>query len=112
MKMSREVSFLRRIMNSLINARERAVQVRIRQYLRGLSDRHLEEMGFSRELLEQGPKAWPWYEPGVALGERGLTAIIREDNVDSDGHPIEQGRRSMENAAQSELRGSDAKLAA
>ena len=29
-------------------------------YLLSLDDRMLEDAGFSRELLEQGIKAWPW----------------------------------------------------
>ncbi len=41
-----------RVAKVLIDAREHAVRRRIRQHLRGLSDRQLEDMGFSRVLLE------------------------------------------------------------
>lgn len=61
--MSNQVSLFKRVVNTLIEARERAVQRHVRQYLRGLSDRQITDMGFSRELLEQGPKAWPWRAP-------------------------------------------------
>ena len=81
--MSNQGSFLKRVVDNLIEARERAVQRQVRQYLRGLSDRQLADMGFSRELLEQGPQAWPWraaVEPSTAARwghERNLKGMAQ-----------------------------------
>lgn len=66
--MNTKDTFLKSAVNALFKARERAAQRRIREHLRGLSDRHLEDMGLSRALLEQGPTAWPWRVPGELDG--------------------------------------------
>ena len=70
-------------MNCLIEARERKARVDIRQHLRGLSDRHLEDMGFSRELLDQGPKAWPWRAPV-------LPAAMQQPDKDNRARPANE----------------------
>ncbi len=74
---------MKRFMNTLMEAREKAARARIRQYLRGLSDRALEDMGFSRDLLEQGPQAWPWRAPAEPLGEPNPTAAARAAKAES-----------------------------
>ena len=61
--MTTNMNPLKRIMQSLTGALERSAQTRTREYLLGLSDRHLDDMGLSRELLKQGPNAWPWRKP-------------------------------------------------
>lgn len=35
-------------------------RAKLRRRLLELDTRHLEDIGYSRELLEQGVKAWPW----------------------------------------------------
>jgi len=40
--------------------KELAAKKQTRDYLLSLSDRLLEDAGFSRPLLEQGLNAWPW----------------------------------------------------
>lgn len=86
-------------MNCLIEARERKARVDIRQHLRGLSDRHLEDMGFSRELINQGPKAWPWRAPVEPHGAPMLAAAM-------------QGCNTQRQAQQANQTGADDKLAA
>jgi len=44
----------------------RSAQARLAQQLLGLSDRQLEDYGFSRELLMEGASAWPWRMDSVA----------------------------------------------
>ena len=90
--MSNRTSFLRSIVDDLIEARERAVQLRIRQHLRGLSDRHLEDMGLSRELLEQGAEAWPWRAPVEPHGAPMLAAAMRGLNADGEAQPTGHDR--------------------
>lgn len=73
--MSNRVNFLKSIVDGLIKARERSAQVRVRRHLRSYSDRHLQDMGFSRQLLEQGPDAWPWRAPVQPQGAPTLAAM-------------------------------------
>jgi uncharacterized protein YjiS (DUF1127 family) len=65
--MTTNTNFLTRMMQVLTDALERNAHQRTREYLLGLSDRHLDDMGLSRELLKQGPKAWPWSKPDESL---------------------------------------------
>ena len=58
--MSSKQGFFSRIGRTLIEGMERSAQRQTRQYLLGMSDEFLEEMGVSRKLLAQGPQAWPW----------------------------------------------------
>jgi len=48
------------ILDRIINSFEVAGRARTLQILRGLSDRQLDDAGLSRELLNQGLRAWPW----------------------------------------------------
>ena len=109
--MSNRTSFLRSILDDLIEARERSVQLRIRQHLRGLSDRHLEDMGLSRELLEQGPKAWPWRAPVQPHGAPMLAAAMRGLNSNGEAQPADHNH-GRPGTAQAEQFGTDDKLAA
>ncbi len=93
--MSNRVSVLKRIVDSLIDARERAARREIRQYLRGFSDRHLEDMGFSRELLEQGPRAWPWRAP---VEPYGAPKWAHGRNPQGSAHASDQVGRDGERA--------------
>ena len=109
--MSTRATFLKRIMNSLVDARERAAQRRIRQYLRGLSDRHLEDIGISGELLEQGPNAWSWRMADELHGGPLLATAMRGPDTDSETQPADQNR-GRRGAAQADQFGTDDKLAA
>ena len=109
--MSTRATFLKRIMNSLVDARERAAQRRIHQYLRGLGDRHLEDIGISGELLEQGPKAWPWRMADELHGGPLLATAVRRRNTDSETRPADQDR-GRRGTAQADQFGTDDKLAA
>ena len=93
--MSNRVNIFKSIIDSLIEARERAVRRDIRQYLRGFTDRHLEDMGFSRELLEQGPRAWPWRAP---VEPHGVANWARARNPQESAHASDQAGRVSERA--------------
>ena len=72
-------------MNALIEGAERNAQRQTRQYLLGLSDGFLKEMGISRELLKQGPDAWPWrLEEAPRGGGPRLSAVTGEVRTGSD----------------------------
>ena len=77
--MSNKLTFLGRIRHAL----ERSAELRARQYLLGLSDRHLDDLGLSRKLIEQGPDAWPWRKLEDPLPVPGLSAAMRELNTQS-----------------------------
>ncbi len=49
---------------------------RTRRALLAKSDHILADMGFSRELLEQGVKAWPWLVAPETTGEFAATAPV------------------------------------
>ena len=66
--MSSKQGFFSRIGRSLMEGMERNAQQHTRQYLLGLSDEFLAEIGISRKLLAQGPQAWPWRTGGEAQG--------------------------------------------
>jgi hypothetical protein len=97
--MTNKTNFLERVMKTLIEARERKARVDIHQHLSGLSDRHLEDMGFSRDLINQGPKAWPWHAPVEPQGAPMLAAAM-------------QGRNTESQVQQPNQTGADEKLAA
>lgn len=70
---------------------EVTARARTRRILLDRSDRFLEDVGISRELLEAGVHAWPWRVDGsvppaepVRESRRGLRKAIRELNAYSD----------------------------
>jgi uncharacterized protein YjiS (DUF1127 family) len=91
--MSNKLTFLRRI----INAFERSAETRARDYLLSLSDRHLDDMGLSRELIKQGPDAWPWHKAEDSLSAPGLSAAMPEVNTvgDAQAANLASGRRDQ-----------------
>jgi len=109
--MSNKASFLKSIVDDLITARERSVRLRIRQQLGGLSDRQLADMGFSRELLEQGSEAWPWRAPVKPHGAPMLAAAMKGLNADSEIQPADHNHGRPGNAQADQFR-TDDKLAA
>ena len=68
---------------SLLNsAIEHFARARLQRYLLTQSDRTLEDVGLSRNLLEQGVDAWPWHatpelDHGLAYGQ----ATVRFDTA-------------------------------
>jgi uncharacterized protein YjiS (DUF1127 family) len=75
--MSNKLTFLGRIRHAL----ERSAERRAREYLLGLSDRHLDDMGLSRQRIKQGPSAWPWRKAEDPLPVPGLSGAMRELNT-------------------------------
>ena len=108
------MNYLKRIMHALTDALERSAQQRTREYLLGLSNRHLDDMGISRELLQQGSKAWPWRKLDDALVASWTPATIDALNTDSDAQSEYPDRRrpAIEQAAGFIRRDTDTKLAA
>lgn len=53
--------------------RKRACEV-----LRGYNDRQLEDMGFSRELLENGESHWPWKIDSVSKIQAAATNELKQ----------------------------------
>ena len=102
------MSILNRLYENLRTSRIESGRSIARQHLLGQSERMLRDAGFSRELLEQGNRAWPWrieadaapvtasapvatpvVEPvgesvAVARSERELTAAMAELDTYSD----------------------------
>ena len=112
--MTAKVNPFKRIMHAFTDALERSAQARTREYLLGLSDRHLHDMGLSRELLKQGPKAWPWRNSEDPLIASWSPAAMHELNTDTDAQPANADRRrpGMEQAALLNRCNTDTKLAA
>ena len=54
------MSILNRLYEGLKTSRIESGRAIARQHLLGQSERMLRDAGFSRELLEQGNRAWPW----------------------------------------------------
>ena len=51
---------------------------RLRQQLLGMSDRQLQDFGFSREMLIEGVAAWPWRIDTVADAVAAGTDLTKE----------------------------------
>ena len=85
--MSNKLTFLGRIRHAL----ERSAELRAREYLLGLSDRHLDDLGLSRELIKQGPGAWPWHKAEDPLPVPGLSTAMRELNTQNSAEAANLG---------------------
>jgi len=59
--------------------KEIAVMKQTRAYLLSLDDRLLEDAGFSRVLLEQGIKAWPWRSEAYLENNRARAPHSKND---------------------------------
>ena len=74
-------------------------RVRLRNHLLGCSDHVLEDIGFSRHLLEQGVDAWPWR---VTM-ETGLrpARVQTKDNIVNLNYAevVEQAEQAVEQHA-------------
>ena len=56
---------------------------RLRIQLLGMTDRQLEDFGFSRDSLQQGISAWPWRVDGVADAISAGTSLRAEGLTDA-----------------------------
>lgn len=110
--MSRKAGFLKRVMNALIEARERDAQRGTQQFLLGLSDGFLKEMGISRELLRQGPVAWPWRVEQAPRNHLGASGAMGAVSVGSYAHAVTDDRAGHEAARAANRLNSGDKLAA
>ena len=54
------MSTFKKLTSSIFNALEMAGRAKTLAHLEGLSDRTLQDLGFSRTLMSQGVQAWPW----------------------------------------------------
>ena len=84
---------MKRIMNAWMEGMERSAQRQARQYLLGLSDSFLKDMGISRELLKQGPDAWPWRLEEAPRGDLKLSANTSSLDAQS-GSPLTSNDRN------------------
>ena len=57
--------FFTKIKNKIIEAQKIAGYARTAKELLKLSDRQLEDIGFSRDLLKRGVSAYPWREQEI-----------------------------------------------
>lgn len=62
-------------------------------YLNGLSDAYLEELGFSQTLMKQGVKAWPWSNEITQLEKHVIVEQTNTSelntNTDAQLHDLE-----------------------
>lgn len=54
------MSTFKKLTSSIFHALEMAGRAKTLAHLEGLSDRTLDDLGFSRTLMSQGVSAWPW----------------------------------------------------
>lgn len=62
----------------LVNVATHNTKSRLRQQLLGMSDRQLEDFGFSRALIIEGVSAWPWRSNTVADAVKAGTDLKAE----------------------------------
>ena len=108
--MSNKLTFLGRVMTAL----ERNAQQRAQIYLLGLSDAYLEDLGLSRQLIKQGPDAWPWRKVEDLPPVPGLLSAMREVNTQNASQPanLDRGFRETEQAVGFNASDPETKLAA
>lgn len=84
------MSLLNKIGKSVFNALEMAGRARTLSQLETMSDRALEDLGFSRLLMNQGVSAWPWKKDQEVIAQKAKTssdeinAAIKELNSYND----------------------------
>lgn len=71
-------NILTNLKESFVNAAMRSSKSRLRLQLLDMSDRQLEDFGFSRESLQAGISAWPWRLDGVADAVAAGTSLHAE----------------------------------
>ena len=84
------MSILKKLTRSIFNALEMAGRAKTLAHLENLSDRTLEDLGFSRALMSQGVHAWPWKTDQSLTDQVALTnaaeinAAVEELNAYND----------------------------
>lgn len=84
------MSTFKKLTSSIFNALEMAGRAKTLAHLEGLSDRTLQDLGFSRTLMSQGVHAWPWKADQSITGETASTdsneinAAVEELNAYND----------------------------
>ena len=73
------MSMMKSIIHVINDAMMQAARERVRSELLRRSDRQLEDIGVSRELLQRGARAWPWRVSGV--GGAALAAAGQEQSI-------------------------------
>lgn len=70
------------LINLIQQRKEKAALSQTRVYLLSMDDRLLEDAGFSRDLLLEGVKAWPWRTNGI-LQDQDLVKSYSQDDLDT-----------------------------
>lgn len=94
-----------RFRKSFFQAAERAGKARAHQQLLRMSDWQLEEYGFSKALLLDGVKSWPWR---TSTGAGELAEAVASESIDSQSA---QSRSSINQAINELSNYSDRELA-
>jgi hypothetical protein len=68
-----------KLFKSILNAMQEGKKREVLKYLRQLPTWHLEELGFSPDLLRQGMIAWPWQEGEHDKEIKKLECAIAEE---------------------------------
>lgn len=112
----REMSnIFKKVKQVFLEAAMRSSKSRVRLQLLGMSDRQLNDYGFSRDALMEGISAWPWRTDGVAdavavgssLQAEGLTVVPAMTQV----APAKMSRSSIRKAVKELSAYSDRELA-
>jgi uncharacterized protein YjiS (DUF1127 family) len=97
------------------NAAMRSSKSRLRLQLLGMSDRQLQDFGFSRDSLQEGISAWPWRLDGVADAVAAGTSLHAEGlavaPVLTQIVPVKASRKSIRKAVNELNSYSDRELA-
>ncbi|ASJ72144.1 hypothetical protein [Granulosicoccus antarcticus] len=80
------MSIFNSIKEAFIRASVHNGKVRARQELINMSDRQLEDFGFSKELLLEGVKAWPW------RADTGSETTVSAVVVNASAKPVQDQR--------------------
>jgi hypothetical protein len=96
-----------RIGSALQRFFENMAKARVNSVLLGMDRQRLAEMGYSYQLLEQGPKAWPWRESNQD-GAPQADAMIRPTARIEPAHSVENASRRERQAATPHATGFDA----
>ncbi len=76
------INIINNLKEAFVSAAMYNSKSRLRQQLLGMSDRQLEDFGFSRDLIIEGVSAWPWRMDSVA------DAIAAGTNLKAEGLSI------------------------
>lgn len=91
------MSFFKTIKNVLSSSIEASGRRKTLNYLNSLSDRTLDDLGFSRALLSQGVEGWPWRIEAISgpttntQDTSAIEAAIRELTAYNDAELADLG---------------------